>query len=436
MADYEKQFQEDLERAQALSLESLALEQFKTKKLQQELSRSSTTVSVPTRSKTTSITRTSSMTETDSQMKYDRQLSKSRPRPGSSTSTSSASNPLIAPPPPSSRKNSNANDTPDLISFSSPPSTTSDIIEFLDDSVSVCDSVYEEYDPYDFIYTGSGNNSISDPIYASISRPDSTPLSPAPPRMSTIDRRSSKSFKRNLLTIIEDASNRNYSKDSDLKAFYNMVYNVRSDSVIKGDFSSLDNETQQLLVDACEQDMLYKYPPEIREILWEKRHYLYHLPCALPKVLLAAHTSCAGYCVITYILGICDRHNDNIMLKTSGHLFHIDFGKFLGDAQMFGNFKRDRAPFVLTSDMAYVINGGDRPTEKFHQFVDLCCQAFNIIRNHRNLFLFLITSSGICRITPESISYMHKALLPELSNPEAAAYFTRLIEESLKTRFT
>lgn len=31
---------------------------------------------------------------------------------------------------------------------------------------------------------------------------------------------------------------------------------------------------------------------------------------------------------------------------------------------------------------------------------------------------------------------MHKALLPELSNPEAAAYFTRLIEESLKTRFT
>ncbi|KAJ8935975.1 hypothetical protein NQ314_012542 [Rhamnusium bicolor] len=146
--------------------------------------------------------------------------------------------------------------------------------------------------------------------------------------------------------------------------------------------------------------------------------------------------SCAGYCVITYILGICDRHNDNIMLKTSGHLFHIDFGKFLGDSQMFGNFKRDRAPFVLTSDMAYVINGGDRPTEKFHQFVDLCCQAFNIIRNHRNLFLFLITSSGICRITPESISYMHKALLPELSNPEAAAYFTRLIEESLKTRFT
>ncbi|XP_067655094.1 phosphatidylinositol 4-phosphate 3-kinase C2 domain-containing subunit alpha-like [Haliotis asinina] len=149
--------------------------------------------------------------------------------------------------------------------------------------------------------------------------------------------------------------------------------------------------------------------------------------------------SCAGYCVATYVLGIGDRHNDNIMLKQSGHMFHIDFSKFLGDSQMFGSFKRDRVPFVLTSDMAFVINDGGRRRDRFQRFVDLCCKAFNILRKHADLFhsLFVMMArSGIPGVSERAAAYVRQTLLPGQSDAQAAALFTRMIEESLKSVFT
>lgn len=149
--------------------------------------------------------------------------------------------------------------------------------------------------------------------------------------------------------------------------------------------------------------------------------------------------SCAGWCVATYVLGIGDRHNDNILMTTNGHVFHIDFGKYMGDWQMAAGFKRDRVPFVFTPEMAFVINGGQSgSTEHFQRFVDECCQALNLLRRDcstvLNIMRFLSCSDipGMCM---DSVNFVENNLMLDLNDVQATVLFTRMIEDTLQSRF-
>ena len=91
--------------------------------------------------------------------------------------------------------------------------------------------------------------------------------------------------------------------------------------------------------------------------------------------------SCAASCVATYVLGIGDRHSSNIMLQPDGILFHIDFGHILGNFKKKLGFKRERAPFVFTPEMAFVIAGKRyKRSSAYKQFEQLCCDAFEVLR--------------------------------------------------------
>ncbi|KAI8089272.1 kinase-like domain-containing protein [Halteromyces radiatus] len=144
--------------------------------------------------------------------------------------------------------------------------------------------------------------------------------------------------------------------------------------------------------------------------------------------------SCAGYCVITYLLGVGDRHLDNLLLSPHGHLFHVDFGFILG---------RDPKPFPppmkLCKEMIEAMGGADSPHyNKFRQF---CYTAFTTLRRNANLILnlfALMVDANIpdIKIEPDkAVIKVQEKFRLDLSEEAAIAYFQGLISESVNALF-
>ncbi|CAD8121098.1 unnamed protein product [Paramecium sonneborni] len=143
--------------------------------------------------------------------------------------------------------------------------------------------------------------------------------------------------------------------------------------------------------------------------------------------------SCAGYCVATYLLGIGDRHSGNIMLTESGHLFHIDFGHFLGNFKTKYGINRERTPFVFTQEMAYVMGGVQG--QNFKRFEDFCTKAYNQIRQHGHLLIniFLMNlSAGMPELQEiADIEYLREKLQLGIGEQQATELFRKEITTSL-----
>ncbi|PWN29560.1 phosphatidylinositol 3-kinase [Jaminaea rosea] len=139
--------------------------------------------------------------------------------------------------------------------------------------------------------------------------------------------------------------------------------------------------------------------------------------------------SCAGYCVVTYLLGVGDRHLDNLLLTPTGRFFHVDFGYILN---------RDPKPFpppVKVSKEMVDCMGGTTSTH-YARFRQLCFTAFSILRKNSGLILNLIglmvdANVGDIKVEPDrAVAKVLEKFRLDLTESEAREYFDELLQQS------
>lgn len=93
--------------------------------------------------------------------------------------------------------------------------------------------------------------------------------------------------------------------------------------------------------------------------------------------------SLSVYSIITYLLGIGDRHLDNIMIHKTGYIFHIDFGFILGDDPKFSS-----TTMRISSDMVDAIGG--KNGKDYLLFKEKCSDIFNYLRRYIGITITML----------------------------------------------
>ncbi|TFK40222.1 kinase-like domain-containing protein [Crucibulum laeve] len=146
-----------------------------------------------------------------------------------------------------------------------------------------------------------------------------------------------------------------------------------------------------------------------------------------PTVIDTFVRSCAGYCVVTYLLGVGDRHLDNLLLAPDGHFFHVDFGYILG---------RDPKPFPppvkVCKEMVDGMGGAQSP--HYARFKNFCFTAFTILRKSANLILNLVALMVDANIPDIKHRDVHEQIQEkfrlDLTEEEAIKHFEALLNET------
>lgn len=169
--------------------------------------------------------------------------------------------------------------------------------------------------------------------------------------------------------------------------------------------TSKDTGMIEFLIDSTSIDSLKK--SDLFPVSGSLREYfemIYGKPDATPFKAAQRNfmLSLVGYSLVSYLLGLKDRHNGNIMIDVRGRLIFIDFGFAMGMAPGH-EFSFERAPFKLTQDYVDVMGGPD--SECFKEFKRLFVAGFEAARANSQI------ATGLVEIM------MYKSNYPCFSGP-------------------
>ena len=200
------------------------------------------------------------------------------------------------------------------------------------------------------------------------------------------------------------------------------TYQVLATSKIDGFVEFVPNSTTIF-------DILGKYNKSISPFL-QKCSDENHIE--LNKVISSFVNSSAGYCVVTYLLGIGDRHLENLLIDHYGKMFHIDFGFILGKDP-----KPYPPPMKLCKEMIEAMGGIE--SDNYKDFQNKCVNAYWVLRENSRLIVnmfYLMIDSGIPELNNiEALIKLNEKFMPDSTKQQAANSLISKLDESVGALF-
>ncbi len=155
-----------------------------------------------------------------------------------------------------------------------------------------------------------------------------------------------------------------------------------------------------------------------------------HAPYWISRIVMDRYIkSCAGYSILTYVLGVGDRHLDNLLIHSSGSFFHCDYSFLMGSDP------KAYLPVRITPHMVAGMGGVE--SDGYTKFLSLMGAAFLCLRQAENVHLILSLirlMEASCLPMEMRLNDVRNRLRLDLSDEAALEYLEALLETTVTNK--